>query len=778
MINSRIPTPSCLVLALLSFSDPLLGATPPALQPGAPVDYAPLAFQPETWKEKATSTLLLPWTGTNVVFLTTNGLYDPALMARWVQRLDQGWALYADLTGATPDPFKQWNGRVTIAAVPGFEYTCGAGCGYLGATGIELAMFYEWNYPALVRNSAAMPHYVFYEMGRNYLTFGDRLSAFATGYAVFMRYVCMDTLGCEDEDAETRRIIESVEPLIRTNGLPFFKCFTNLDGLDEKAPRLQDAEGHWVQPSDQPVTYASAMLRLHRELGGNEWLRRFYRALAECAPGKPDTLDGARQQSWNWLVAASVAARRDLGPIFVDDWRLPLTPETRARFSALDWAGGRVSVSTVGEQVKPAWREAPVELSVAGDWTVRVALRDRARPVDHLLQVPPNALVTVTAEKHDTLPRFNPNAGGWVKGAQLRGVRAQETTTPFLLDPASLVLRTGPESTAAVLEPGADYDVDLNWGTIGRTEAGRLRDGQPVFASYRYAPLRLDAIVLTREGRLELRPGEPRAAAPALPALASGERHLGSVWLPGRLTKLAPEHLFPVLETAFPEPPKPDPTIAEQRLPGTMARLRAGQSLRILAWGDSVTDGGYLPDPARERWQEQFAARLRERFPKATIELVSEAWGGRNTDSYLAEPPGSPRNYREKVLGAKPDLIVSEFVNDAGLNPEQVEERYGKLLADFRGLGAEWIILTPHYVRPDWMGLDRERDIDDDPRPYVAGLRQFAAKHDVALADAARRYGRLWRQGIPYTAVMLNSINHPDARGMKIFADALMELFP
>src|SRR6185503_20765369 len=87
-------------------------------------------------------------------------------------------------------------------------------------------------------------------------------------------------------------------------------------------------------------------------------------------------------------------------------------------------------------------------------------------------------------------------------------------------------------------------------------------------------------------------------------------------------------------------------------------------------------------------------------------------------------------------------------------------------------------ILTPHYVRPDWMGLSREREIDDDPRPYVAGLRQFAAKHPVALADAARRYGRLWRQGIPYSSLMVNSINHPDARGMKIFADALMELFP
>jgi len=76
------------------------------------------------------------------------------------------------------------------------------------------------------------------------------------------------------------------------------------------------------------------------------------------------------------------------------------------------------------------------------------------------------------------------------------------------------------------------------------------------------------------------------------------------------------------------------------------------------------------------------------------------------------------------------------------------------------------------------MGLNRERDIDDDPRPYVAGLREFSARHNVALADAAKRYGRLWRQGIPYNSLMMNSINHPDARGMKIFADALMDLFP
>lgn len=423
-----------------------------------------------------------------------------------------------------------------------------------------------------------------------------------------------------------------------------------------------------------------------------------------------------------------------------------------------------------------------VEAEPAGDWNVRVKLARRTplgTPVSvstNLVRVTPPEEIQVEAERHDTLPVFNPNTAGWVKGVPLRALRAQETTTPFLLDPGSVVVRTGPEPGAETFQLGRDYEIDPVWGSVGRKVDGRIREGQAVYASYRWTPLRLDAVVRTGDGRIELRRGEPRAAAPAAAAVGLGEVRLANLWLPGRLTRISATNLFPVLEHAFPELASIGATPAERWLPKTLARLRQGEPLRVLAWGDSVTDGGFVPDPARNRWQAQFIERLRAAFPRTPIELVTEAWGGRNTASYLAEPPGSPHNYREKVLGARPHLIVSEFVNDAGLTPAQVEERYTRFLEDFRSIGAEWIILTPHYVRPDWMNLDRERDIDRDPRPYVAGLRAFAARHDVALADAAARYGRLWRQGIPYTSLLLNSINHPDAQGMRLFADALMAL--
>lgn len=434
------------------------------------------------------------------------------------------------------------------------------------------------------------------------------------------------------------------------------------------------------------------------------------------------------------------------------------------------------AVVAVGDESLPVVR-------LSGDWQLEVSISagnvlDGQQQRTATLQIAPPTVCNVETEKHDCLPLFNSQTAGWIKGAPLRGVIAQECTSYGMLDPDSVTLRTGPEPDAAQLQLGQDFQADFDWGTIGRLPDGRLGENQPVYVSYRHGVLRIDSIVLKQTGEMELRQGEPHVATPVPPTVHYGERRLVNVFIPGRIAKLEPQHLFPILETAYQEPSPASPSVAEQMLPMTLDKLRSGRPLRILAWGDSVTDGTYLPNFEQNRWQAQFVSRLRSRFPQAQIELITEAWGGRSTASYLEVPAGGPHNYQETVLNARPDLIVSEFVNDAGLTPEQVEERYGKFLSDFTSMEAEWIILTPHYVRPDWMGLTAQRDIDSDPRPYVAGLRQFADRHRVALADASLRWGRLWRQGIPYNTLHMNTINHPNREGMRLFADSLMALFP
>jgi len=410
---------------------------------------------------------------------------------------------------------------------------------------------------------------------------------------------------------------------------------------------------------------------------------------------------------------------------------------------------------------------------------VRVEYQYKGGAAQATLKVEPVSAVKVTSESLASLPEFNPKASGWKRGAPLAGVRAQETTTPGLIDGASVVVakKVAGGEKAMSFVAGKDYQVDPVWGTVGRLAGGAIETNSPVVVSYQYWPLRLDNVVVEADGKVAVIKGQTRAAAPLPPEIASGQTLLGRIWLPGKVEKLDASHLFPVLEEKFPEDLAKAGETIEKLAPKTVAKLLSGEKLKVLAWGDSVTNGQFLPNWQNDRWQVQFVTRLKEKFPKANIELITEAWPGKNTRTYLAEPAGADHHYPTKVLGVKPDLIVSEFVNDAGLDAAGVAKIYGGFLRDFREIGAEWIILTPHYTYPEWMKFTQQREIDQDSRAYVTALRGFSAQNKVALADASLRYGRLWRQGLPYTSLLLNSLNHPDRRGMKIFADALMQWF-
>jgi hypothetical protein len=295
-----------------------------------------------------------------------------------------------------------------------------------------------------------------------------------------------------------------------------------------------------------------------------------------------------------------------------------------------------------------------------------------------------------------------------------------------------------------------------------------------VWADYDCGLHRIDSIVVDRTGRVSIVEGKPHNATPAPPAVVAGQTRIANLWIPARLERLTDENLYPITEPAYQAPRAAKP-VAETLLPRTWAKLQSGEPLSILAWGDSVTAGGQASDAAHQ-FQARFVAMLRERFPKAKITLTTVGWGGRNSDSFLNEPPSSEYNFERAVLARKPDLIVMEFVNDAWMTPEMVETKYGYLQKRFGEIGAEWIIVGPHFVWPEWMGSKTVK-IEKDPRPYVAGIRAFAKRHNVALADTGLRYAHLVKEGIPYITLMCNSLNHPNDVGHEMFALSLMELF-
>ncbi len=420
-----------------------------------------------------------------------------------------------------------------------------------------------------------------------------------------------------------------------------------------------------------------------------------------------------------------------------------------------------------------------IPIRLAGDWRVEIGpgMVGEGMSFDAVsFEIARPKRIAVRDELHPTLPLFNPNAGGWAKGAKPRGIQTEECTATGKLYPETFRIKAERGDSSLVFAEGKDYQLDPYWGTFGRVEGSAIREDQPVYLDYDYEPDRLDTIAVNDQSEARLFEGAPSLGV-VLPAQeAQGFVPVARLWVAGRTNKLTEDALYPIYREKNSSTPATMP-VAEQLLPRTLAKLLSGDPMTMVTFGDSVTCGGGVGNDQTLWWQGQFLTQLRERFPAAQITWKNAGWGGASSAAYMNSPKGSDHDYVRDVLEPKPDLVVIEFVNDAYLDEAGVMEHYGRILADLRAVGAEVILMTPHLVRPDWMGLDVMK-VKEDPRPYVRGLKAFAAANHVAVADASALYCNLWRQGLPYMSLMANAINHPDARGHKLFAHALMALFP
>jgi lysophospholipase L1-like esterase len=425
----------------------------------------------------------------------------------------------------------------------------------------------------------------------------------------------------------------------------------------------------------------------------------------------------------------------------------------------------------------PAHKGMPIE--IAGDWQVKVGpgqvtLDGRAitlaEPV--VVSIAPVAVVSVRDEETPRLPMYDEKTGPWRRGLHPKALLAQECVCTGLLVPGSLKVKAGP-GEAQVFEPNKDVRVEEFWTGVGRVEGGPIGDNQKVWLDYDYVPCRLDSIVMDAAGKVKVVAGTPAANMARPPTLPAGETAIARVWLQGPTARLSDLNLYPI----EPETPFATAPVADTLLPKTLGKLRKGEKVLIVAWGDSVTAGSGCGGQPQYWYQNRFGVELHERFPQSEVEVKTAGWGGRNSRTYMDQPRGAQFDFVRDVLEPKPDLVVIEFVNDSYLSGEALTKQYDEILQKITGNGSEIIFLTPHLVRPDWLKLADPR-VDDDPRPYVQDLRKFAAARSIALADGSARWCRLWRQGIPYIIYEANWINHPEAQGLQLFVDALMALFP
>lgn len=383
----------------------------------------------------------------------------------------------------------------------------------------------------------------------------------------------------------------------------------------------------------------------------------------------------------------------------------------------------------------------------------------RVDKLQALFTVPPAESVHVNDEPH-VLKSEKPSR--WTHGTHLDKATVSGIALPDCVSSRSIVVKL-PDGTTTT--QGTDYELDPRWGALGRLEGGRISTDTQVLVSYDVGQMRLDSVVL-RDGKLEYVKGTSRKSAPPFAEITTGAVEVARVFLPYHSRSVEPWQVF-VIGPLFPEPDAEEIAQRSKRVEHTLAKLRKGEAVKIVTWGDSVTVG--IDASPGKAFADLFITRLRERFPKARITHVNAGIGGSSTGDRSA-------GFDREVMAHDPDLVTIEFVNDMGLPAKDTRTNHEAAIAKLRKAGVDTILITPHFTLPEWMGHEVPRG--PETRPNVAQLRQIANEQSVGLADVSGRWENLEAEGIPYLVYLENGINHPDDRGHELFVKELMTFFP
>lgn len=209
-------------------------------------------------------------------------------------------------------------------------------------------------------------------------------------------------------------------------------------------------------------------------------------------------------------------------------------------------------------------------------------------------------------------------------------------------------------------------------------------------------------------------------------------------------------------------PDKPQP----EQLTRVLAKLRARQPIKLVALGDSITQGfnasGFKPSlapPYQPSYPQLVANTLQKRFG-ATVTLVNLGVAGTE--------PGWGIQMVPKVTEQKPDLVFLAFgMNDGGgFEPKMLKLRDDVMAGN---PDADIVLVAPMTMNPRFAGADG----------FVWKSKSLGkmVTTNVALADVTTPWLEVLKKK-PYADLSGNNVNHPNDFGHRLYAQVILELFP
>ena len=197
--------------------------------------------------------------------------------------------------------------------------------------------------------------------------------------------------------------------------------------------------------------------------------------------------------------------------------------------------------------------------------------------------------------------------------------------------------------------------------------------------------------------------------------------------------------------------------------PKTAQKLKAGQPVKIVCLGDSVT-GVYYHTGGRRAYTAMVEVALDGAFPQAEVTAINAGISGNTTADGL-------KRLEKDVLAHKPDLVTVMFgLNDMVRVPiPDFKLNLGRIVKRCRDIGAEVLLCTPNSV----IGTSNRRTAT--LVEYCDAVHEVAREHRVPICDVHATYEALRSRDPLAWRLMLSDEIHPNMDGHKLIAETICQ---
>lgn len=316
-------------------------------------------------------------------------------------------------------------------------------------------------------------------------------------------------------------------------------------------------------------------------------------------------------------------------------------------------------------------------------------------------------------------------------------------------------------------KPKTDWLYDKTLGTICRVATGAIQEKQKVYVDCAYKTRRLDTLVVNEVGIVKLVVGTPTRSAIAPAPAKADELALANIYAPYGSDKLQAADFLPIQSYGVPLAPLPLRKRNHDVLVPVMQKLDSGQPVTIIFWGDSITGGADASAPERN-FANLVVSGLRQKYPRCRLKVANLGVGGSNTVMRM------PR-FEQDVIGAKPDLIVVEFINDVMLKKSDYESNYRQVISKARESGSAVLLVNPSMPSPELLGVSGWAAAMK--MPYYSFIRQFSHDNNTALADVEARWESVGKEGLTPALLLSDHVIHPNDLGHLIYSQEILKCF-